>query len=125
MSGLDELLPLGDAGRASVACPEAIKPFSAASREEQLRRANVVLRASRKLYRQRFGPLWQCVQTAGDARIEAEYARRLLRAMLLENDLPLWEAHPTRKRAEVYRLIDAAIRRSDQRHGGWLVGVSP
>lgn len=75
------------------------------------------------MYRARFGPLWQCIQKAGDGRLECEYARRLLRTLLNEQNLPAWEAHPSRRRADVYRLLDAAIRRSRCLRGGWLVSV--
>lgn len=111
-------------GPATVESPEGIKPFQRASPEEQLRRANVVLRAVRRLYRARFGALWECLQAEPHGgNIEAEYARRLLRVMLNDNNLPAWERHPSRKRADVYRLLDAAIRRSSMLKGGWFCAV--
>lgn len=118
---LSQLLPIGQTS--STPMPDGIRPFQSASPEEQFRRAHVVLVGARRLYGEKFGELWECIQTAGDGRIECEYARRLLRAMLGEYDLPGWERNHTRRRADVYRLLDAAIRKSRQLKGGWFVAL--
>jgi len=101
--------------------PDPLKTFKAASEAEQARRGAVVLRAARKLYRQRFGNLNDCVSEAGQGGIEGEYARRILRAVLHEWNLLAWSEYRFRKRAEVYRALDAAIRRAEARRGGWSV----
>lgn len=127
---LEELLPIGNACRTTVACPDGLKPFKAASPTEKLRRANRVLREARKLYRARYGCVVSCINASNVAApIDCEYAKQLLRSLVGEcnisgvNGHGGWENSPTTKRADVYRLLDAAIRRSDLRHGGWIVGV--
>lgn len=104
--------------------PQGIRPFQVASADEQLRRAHVVLLEARSLYRERQGTLAQCLQMVETDLLSIEYARRLLRALTLNAWNPFtWEQDPTRKRADVYRLIDAAIRRSRRLRGGWFVAL--
>jgi trehalose utilization protein len=45
----------------------------------------------------------------------------VLRGVLWELDLPGWEAHPTRRRADVWRALKTAIRWCSRRTGGWSV----
>lgn len=81
-----------------------------------------MLLEARRKYRNHQGPLWECVRTSGE-NLATEYAMRLLRALAKEPHLPAWEQHPARVRADVYRLLDAAIRRSRRLRGGWLVAL--
>lgn len=82
-----------------------------------------MLIAARRLYRARFGPLWDCIREAGRGTIEGYYAERLMRCFA-GGPLPQWEENPLVMRAEVYRAVDRAIRRSSPRAGGWLVSAS-
>ncbi len=110
--------------RATVPAPDAIKPFRAAPPEEQLRRAHVVLLEARSLYKDRAGALSDCLQQTSADLLSIEFARRLLRTLTFGQWNPFtWEQDPTRKRADVYRLLDAAIRRSRQWRGGWFVAL--
>lgn len=80
-----------------------------------------MLRATRKLYRARSGDLIHCINASGNGGIEAEYARRVLRVVLVEWNLMAWAQAKHRKRAEVYRALDAAIAKAEARRGGWQV----
>lgn len=89
----------------------------------QRARALGVLLAAAVFYRARKGTLSECVALgAGDEPLDAEYARRVLRGVLWEQDLIGWEAHPTRRRAEVWRVLKTGIRWCSRRTGGWRVG---
>jgi hypothetical protein len=89
----------------------------------QRARALGVLRAAAVFYRARKGTLAHCVVLgAGDEILDAEYARRVLRGVLWEQDLVGWESHPARRRSEVWRTLNTAIRWCSRRAGGWRVG---
>lgn len=87
----------------------------------QRSRARVVLLSAADLYREKRGTLLDCIGLAAVSFIDAEYARRVLRGVLWENDLPGWEAHPMRRRADVWRALKTAIRWCSRRAGGWRV----
>lgn len=87
----------------------------------QRSRARVVLLAAADLYRQKRGTLLQCVDLAATEMLDCEYVRRVLRGVLWEQNLPAWEAHPMRRRADVWRLLKIAIRWCSRRTGGWYV----
>ena len=107
---------------AEVACPPGIRPFQRASPEEQLRRAHVVLLEARSLYKDRRGTLAECLMASRADLLSIEFARRLIRVLTLQQWNPFtWEQ--TKTRGDVYRLLDAAIRRSRQLRGGWFVAV--
>jgi trehalose utilization protein len=65
--------------------------------------------------------LLECIVQAAPSVLHAEYARRVLRGVLWDLDLPGWEAHPTRRRADVWRALNTAIRWCSRRAGGWSV----
>jgi len=88
---------------------------------EQRARARVVLLSAADLYRARRGTLAQCIVLAAPDIIEAEFARRVLRGVLWDNDLPGWESHPARRRAEVWTVLKTAIRWCSRKAGGWRV----
>lgn len=88
---------------------------------EQRARARVVLLSAANLYRDRRGTLVDCISRAADP-LDAEFARRVLRGVLWEQNLPEWEAHPMRRRSDVWRALNTAIRWCSRRAGGWRVG---
>jgi hypothetical protein len=89
---------------------------------EQRARARIVLLSAADLYRERRGTLTECIATAAATFLDAEYARRVLRGVLWENNLPGWEVHPARRRSDVWRALQRAIRWCSRRAGGWSVG---
>lgn len=57
--------------------------------------------------------------------LSVEYARRLLRALTRHEWNPFtWEQNPNRRRDDVHKLINRAIRRSRLLRGGWFVAVA-
>jgi hypothetical protein len=92
------------------------------STTEQRARARVVLLSAADLYRERRGSLLDCVKLAAVDFIDAEFARRVLRGVLWTNNLIEWEAHPIRRRSDVWRALQTAIRWCSRRSGGWRVG---
>jgi len=80
-----------------------------------------VLLEAEKRYRAHEGSLLDCIARGNDA-LDAEYARRVLRGVLWELDLQGWEAHPMRRRADVWKALKTAIRWCSRRTGGWRVG---
>lgn len=87
----------------------------------QRARARVVLLSAADLYRERRGSLLDCIALAAVDFIDAEYARRVLRGVLWENNLAAWESRPHRRRAEVWLALKTAIRWCSRRAGGWRV----
>jgi hypothetical protein len=92
------------------------------STTEQRARARSVLVSAANLYRERRGSLLDCLKLATDSTLDLEYARRVLRGVLWENNLVEWETHPMRRRADVWRALRLAIRWCSRRAGGWRVG---
>lgn len=88
---------------------------------EQRRRARVVLLSAADLYRQKRGTLCECLRLAAVDLLDAEFARRVLRGVLFESNLPAWEAHRSRRRADVWRVLKMAVRWCSRRVGGWRV----
>lgn len=116
------------AGEVGAAQPEQLKPFQKAGPEEQLRRAREVLRAARILYKGRYGTLQFCIRTAGagvngSPTLEGYYAERLLRPYTQALNLGDWEGERHRRRVDVFRALDAAIKRASALRGGWFVTV--
>lgn len=88
---------------------------------EQRARACVVLRAAAELYRAKRGTLLVCVDLAADSNLDILFTRRVLRGVLWLSDLAGWEAHPMRRRADVWKALKTAIRWCSRRVGGWQV----
>ena len=89
---------------------------------EQRARARRVLDGAARLYRQKRGSLIVCLDLVPTPNmLDVEYARRVLRGVLWLSDLASWEAHPMRRRADVWRAINTAIRWCSRRAGGWAV----
>lgn len=88
---------------------------------EQRARARVVLLAAADLYRAKHGSLLACVGTAATSPLDSVFTQRVLRGVLWERDLAGWEAHPMRRRADVWRALNTAIRWCSRRVGGWSV----
>jgi hypothetical protein len=95
--------------------------MSALTTAEQRARALIVLRSAADLYREKRGLLFDCIKLAAASFVDAEYARRVLRGVLWTQDLPEWETHPMRRRADVWRALNLAIRWCSRRAGGWRV----
>lgn len=56
--------------------------------------------------------------------INGEHARRIIRRLLLEHDLVAWNNHPLRRKGDVLRLLERAVRVAEgrtQHRGGWVV----
>lgn len=87
----------------------------------QRSRARIVLLAAANLYRQKRGTLLQCVDAAATEPLDPEYVRRVLRGVLWEQNLPAWEAHPMRRRSDIWRALRIAIRWCSRRTGGWYI----
>jgi hypothetical protein len=88
----------------------------------QRTRARIVLLSAADLYRERRGALLDCIKVAAVDFLDAEFARRVLRGVLWTQDLAAWEAHPMRRRADVWRALKQAVRWCSRRAGGWRVG---
>lgn len=88
---------------------------------EQRARALVVFRAAAILYRARAGTLLACLDSASGDALDVLFSQRVLRGVLWDRDLAGWEAHPTRRRADVWRALNTAIRWCSRRTGGWQV----
>lgn len=87
----------------------------------QRSRALLVLRAAADLYRQKRGTLLQCIDEASTLPLDPVYCRRVLRGVLWEQNLPAWEAHPMRRRADIWQVLKLAIRWCSRRTGGWYI----
>lgn len=65
---------------------------------------------------------WKAISEAGEGGITAEYARRLVRRVIGHHDIPGWDAHAFRTKAERLRVLGAACvlagGKPPQR-GGW------
>ena len=92
------------------------------STSEQRARARIVLQSAADLYREKRGTLCECVKLAAADFLDAEFARRVLRGVLWTQNLVEWEAHPMRRRSDVWRALNTAIRWCSRRAGGWRVG---
>jgi hypothetical protein len=97
--------------------------YTPVSRADQLRRALPVFLAGRE--RILAGELPNAViGDVGGGRIESEYCRRAMRAVLWTQDLLEWERSPATIQSARLRAWDAAIRLcriADARRGGWVV----
>lgn len=89
---------------------------------EQRAVARGVLIAAADLYRAREGTLLACIDRAAKNSLEVLFSRRVLRGVLWLQDLAGWEDHPMRRRADVWRVLNIAIRWCSRRAGGWRVG---
>jgi hypothetical protein len=98
--------------------PDELRPFSLAAPEEKKRRALRVLVEARRLYKARKGDLHACLS---DGTLESWWAKEILRGIVGEPNLSLWEQRCYGGRAEVYRVLDRAIRKCRQLKGGWFV----
>lgn len=92
------------------------------STAQQRVHARAVLVAAADLYRRRKGTLLACVDIAAKDPLGVLFSRRVLRGVLWLTDLAGWEAHPMRRRADVWRALNTAIRWCSRRSGGWQVG---
>jgi hypothetical protein len=110
---------LGIAAAPVAEMPDQLRPFVSASPEEKKRRALRVLLEARRLYRDHKGTLEVCLS---DGTLESWWAKEILRGIIWERNLTEWERHPRTKRADVYRVVDRAIRKCRQLKGGWFVG---
>ncbi len=81
-----------------------------------------MLQDAASLYRKRRGSLVDCIKTAAKDFLDAEFALRVLRGVLWLQDITDWEAHPMRRRSDVWRALKTAIRWCSRRVGGWRVG---
>lgn len=88
-------------------------------------RARIVLLSAADLYREKRGTLLDCVKLAAVDFLDAEFARRVLRGVLWTQNLVEWEAHPMRRRSDVWRALNTAVRWCSRRAGGWCVGGRP
>lgn len=88
---------------------------------EQRAIARVVLLGAADLYRARKGSLLACIDAAAKDSYGVLFSRRVLQGVLWLRDLAGWEAHPMRRRAEVWRALNTAIRWCSRRAGGWRV----
>lgn len=89
---------------------------------QQRIRARIVLLSAADLYREKRGTLLDCIKLAANDFLDAEFARRVLRGVLWTQNLVEWEAHPMRRRNDVWRVLRIAIRWCSRRAGGWRVG---
>ncbi len=88
---------------------------------QQRAKARVVLLAAAKLYRAKAGTLLVCIDRAAKDSLDVLFTRRVLRGVLWLADLAGWEAHPMRRRSDVWRALNTAIRWCSRRLGGWQV----
>lgn len=120
--------------------PEAlvVPRFRRLTEQERAREASPVLLEARRLIiadgwcqgalrdaRGRWS-LYGAIAEAGEGRIQAEYAREVLRDTLRRQDLPAWNDAPERLRSEVTEALARAERRARRvgglnRRGGWAV----
>ncbi len=115
-------------GGAVSVVPDELRPYHLASTREKTRRMHSALTTARKLYREKFGSLIECLQQAafeGKAAPTpaAWHARQLLKSLHWGGNLEGWSIHATTRRAEIYDLLDKAIRQTRQMRGGWLVSI--
>lgn len=101
--------------------PDALKPFRLASVDERTRRVRDVLTWAWAIYRRGDVSIVDAIDEAANGGAVGEYAKRALRRILLELNLPAWEAHPNRTRADVHRLFRKAINKLTPHRGGWQV----
>lgn len=80
-----------------------------------------MLRWAARIYKRGDVKLVESVREAGDGSPVSEYALIELRRVLLQLNLPDWEAHPNRSREDVHRLFRKAIGRLTPHRGGWQV----
>jgi len=91
------------------------------STADQRVRARVVLVAAAEFYRSKFGTLLACIDRAAKDALDVVFTRRVLRGVLWLSDLAGWESHPMRRRSDVWRALNTAIRWCSRRPGGWQV----
>lgn len=97
--------------------------FLPQSQEQQRRRALPILVAARQEIIDGVLPL-RAIAEAGEAGIECEFARRILRKVLFEANLMTWQSSHSTRQSDRTRAIDRAIRfaRGAFGHrGGWAV----
>lgn len=98
--------------------PEPLRQFESAPPEERKRRALRVLLAGRKLYRAGHVDMEACLS---DGTLESWWAKEVVRDLICERNIAQWSTTYPRRRADVYRVFDAAIRHCRQLRGGWFV----
>lgn len=115
---------LGDllSGGSQVPPPDALLPFHLASPEERTRRVRRVLVRALALYRAGAPSMLLAINDAAEGGAEGEYAKMQLRRVLHDINLPAWEQHPARLRADVRSLLTRTIGKLTPHRGGWLVG---
>lgn len=108
-------------GVSGVPLPDELQPFHLASPNERRRRIRRTLVGGLVVWRKGGVSLVDAVRSYASSDATAEYALREMRHVLCELNLPAWEAHPNRVRADVRALFKKAIRRVDVHRGGWRV----
>lgn len=106
---------------AYVGVPDALAPFHLASPSERQRRTRDVLQWAWKVYARGGKSLVESVREAAAGSPVGAFALQQMRHVLLELNLPAWEAHPNRTRADVHRLFRKTISRVSPHRGGWRV----
>jgi hypothetical protein len=97
--------------------PDPLRKFQEATPEEKKRRALRVLLAGRVKFRNRVFPdLEACLS---DGSLESWWAKEVIREAIGERDLRAWSERVLR--ADVYRVLDRAIRKCRQLKGGWFI----
>lgn len=65
------------------------------------------------------------IAEAGNAGIECEWTRKEIRRFIGDNNIPAWNDHPHRTKADVLAMLERVIERAGgrpPRRGGWVVG---
>lgn len=102
--------------------PDELQPFHLASPSERNRRIRRRLVAALVVWRKGGISLVDAVRHGCPPEDpSAEYALQVMRRVLLELNLPAWEAHPARLRSDIRNLFRRAIGRVDVHRGGWRV----
>lgn len=108
-----------------VPTPDQLRPYTAASPQEKLRRALVVLVEARRLFRARHGNLLECLIAAGDGSPQGWWARQIVQGAVGDRDLLAFCTGPRVRRADIYRLLDDCISKCRGHQGGWHVRAAP
>lgn len=108
-------------GDSQVQPPPQLLPFHQASPVERRRRCRFVLANAFLIWRRGGISLTESVREAAAGTAAGEYALIEMRHVLCELNLPAWETHPHRVRADVHRLFRKTIGRLTPHRGGWHV----
>ena len=114
-------------GENKVALPDALTPFHLASQDERHRRVREVLVRAYELFRGGGMSMVASINAAcvAPSSPAGEYAKIVLRRILLELNLTAWEEHPARLRSEIHSLFKRAIGRVTPHKGGWNPSDAP